>query len=100
MPYARRHRVTRSKLRHEAEIDERHLEFRALARVDEIAVRQHRGSAADRSALHGRDDRLFEPGERIHEGALREIAWPRRIVEKIPDVVAGAERVSGAMPEH
>src|ERR1700751_4182447 len=100
MPRARRYRNARPELRHKAEIDERYLELRALARVDEIAVRQHGGSATNRRTLHGRNDRFFEFNERLHQEALRIVAWSGRIVEKIPHVVAGAERISGAVPEH
>src|SRR5262245_43642496 len=100
MPDARRQRVARSELRYQRQIDERQLELRALARVDEIAVRQHRGSATDRRALHGRDDRFFEANERIYQAALRKVVWSGRLVKEIPHVVAGAERVSGAVPEH
>ena len=100
MSHARRHRAARSELRHEPEIDERQLEFCALARVDEIAVRQHRGSAADRRALHGRDDGLVEIDERAHQAGLWGLDRPGRILEKISHVIAGAERVSGAVPQH
>jgi hypothetical protein len=62
-------------------------------------VRQHRGSSADRHALHGHDDRIFEPDECIHQAGLRRFAPPGRILEKIPDVVAGGEVPSSAVPE-
>src|SRR5262249_16086902 len=97
---ARRYRKARSEFRHQRQVDERQLEFRALDRVDEIAVRQHRGSTPDSRALHGRDDRLFEPDECVHQVALRKGTRPGRILEEIHDVVAGAEHVPGAVPEH
>src|SRR5207302_5868529 len=37
----RRHGAARSEFRYDSKIDEGHLEFRALACVDEVAVRQH-----------------------------------------------------------
>src|ERR1700738_2105413 len=39
----RRHGAARSEFRYDSEIDEGHLEFRALARADKVAVRQHGG---------------------------------------------------------
>ena len=99
MADTRWYREARTELRHQAQIDERQLELRALARVDEIAVRQHRGAASDRSALHGRDDRLSEPDKGVHQAGLRGFA---RLLgfEEILDVVTGAERISGGLPQH
>ena len=83
-----------------SKIDERHLELRALARVDEVTVRQHGGSAADGGTLHGRDQRLVEIDQRIHQPRLRRVSRPWRILQKILHIVARAERISCAMPEH
>ena len=81
-------------------IDERHLELRALARVYEVAVRQHGGSASDGGTVHGRDQRLVEIDQRIHQPSLRRFSRPWRILQKILDIVARAEGISCAMPEH
>src|SRR5262249_28312409 len=43
--------------------------------------------------------RFFEPNERIHQAALRELAWSGWIFEEISQVVAGGEHVSSAVPE-
>ena len=99
MADTRRYRKARTEFRHQAQIDERQFELRALAGVDEIAMRQHRGAASDRGTLHGRDDRLPEPDEGIHQAGLRGFA---RLLgfEEILDVVTGAERIAGGMPQH
>src|ERR1700730_10110748 len=95
----RRHRATRSEFRYDGEIDEGHLEFRALAGVDEVAVRQHGSAATDRGALDRHDLWLVEVNERIHEPGLWRFAWPWRILEKILDIVARAERIPRTMPK-
>jgi hypothetical protein len=61
-------------------------------------MRQHRGSTADRRALHRNHDRLLHPGECIHKAGLRRFARPGRILEEIADVIAG-EGVARAVPE-
>jgi hypothetical protein len=63
-------------------------------------VRQHGGSASDSGTAHGCDQRLVEIEQRVHQARLRRLSRPRRILEEILDIVAGAERISGAMPEH
>src|SRR6266436_5331039 len=95
----RRHGVTRSEFRHDSKIDEWHLEMRALARVDEVTVRQHGGATADRGAVDRGDQRLVEVDQRLHQSGLRKIPRPRRILEKILEIVTRAERMSRAMPE-
>ena len=95
-----RKRAGRPKLRHQAEIDEGQLELRALARVDEIAVRQHGGSAPDRRTVHGGDERLVEVDKRLHQARLGRLTGPWRALQEIHQIVARAERVSRAMPEH
>src|SRR6266700_2753101 len=95
----RRHRAARSEFRYDSKIDEGHLEFRALAGVDEVAVRQHGGAATDCGAADRRDQWLVEVDQCIHEAGLWRFAWPWRILEKILDIVARAERISRAMPE-
>ena len=66
----RRHRAARSEFGYDSKIDKGHLEFCALAGVDEVAVRQHGGAAADRRALDRHDDRLVEVDEGMHEAGL------------------------------
>src|SRR6266851_3473507 len=95
----RRYRAARSEFRYDGKIDEGHLEFRALARVDEVAVRQHGGATADGGAVDRRDQWLVEVDQYIHEAGLWRFAWPWRILEKILDIVARTERISRAMPE-
>ncbi len=63
-------------------------------------MRQHGGSASDRGAAHGRDQRLIEIDERIHQPSLRRVSRPWRILQKILNIIARAERISCAMPEH
>ena len=96
----RRHGAARSEFRYDSKIDEGHLEFRALTRVDEVAVRQHGGAATDGGTVDCRNQWLVEVDERIHEAGLWRFAWPWRILEKILDIIAGAERISRAMPKH
>src|SRR6266536_2935414 len=96
----RRNGTARSKFRHYSEIDERHLELRATPRVYEVAVRQHGGAAADGGTLHGRDQRLVEVDQRIHQPGLRRFSWTWRILQEVLHIVAGAERISCAVPEH
>src|SRR6267142_4996627 len=95
----RRHGAARSEFRYERKIDKGHLEFRALARVDEVAVRQHGGAATDCGAVDRHDNWLVEVDECAHEAGLWRFAWPWRILEKILDIVASAERISSAVPE-
>src|SRR5712691_11468081 len=95
----RRHGAARSELRYDSKIDEWHLEFRALARVDEVAVRQHGGAATDGGAVDRHDHRFVEVDECVHETGLWRFAWPWRILEKVLDIVARAERISRAVPE-
>ena len=61
-----RHGKARSEFRHDGKIDKRHLEFRTLARVDEVAVRQHGGAAAYCGALDRSHHRLVEVEQCIH----------------------------------
>src|SRR5712691_5202874 len=95
-----RNRATRSKFRHQTEIDERHLELRTLTCIHEVAVCQHGGSTADSCTLYGGDQCLVEVNERIHQASLRRFTWPWRILQEILHIVAGAERISRAVPEH
>src|SRR5712671_1290540 len=95
----RRHGAARSEFRYDSKVDEGHLEFRALARVDEIAVRQHGGAATDCGAVDRRDQWLVEVDQGIHQAGLWRFARPWRIFQKILDIVTGAERISRAMPE-
>src|SRR5207247_1530068 len=93
-------RAGRPELRHQAEVDEGHLEIRAFARVDEIAVRQHGRSTPDRRAVDGGDQRLVEVDERIHQARLGRLTGPWRALQEIHHIVARTERVSRAVPEH
>src|SRR5712672_982832 len=95
----RRHGAARSEFRYDSKIDEGHLEFRALARVDEVAVRQHSGAAADCGAVDRSDQWLVEVDQRLHQSGLRRFSRPWRILQKILDVIAGTEGISRAMPE-
>src|SRR6266550_4637023 len=99
MTDSRRHRAARSEFRHDSKIDEGHLEFRALGRVDEVAMRQHGGAAADGGAVDRGDERLVEVEQRIHQSGLWRFSRSRRILQKILDIVARAERISRAVPE-
>src|SRR5207249_1626438 len=90
----RRNGATRPEFRYNSKIDEGHLEFRAVARVDEVAVRQHGRAAADCSAVDRRDQWLVEVDQCLHEAGLWRFARPRRILQKILDIVARAERIS------
>ena len=99
VPDPRRKRAARSKFRRQREIDEGHAELRALAGVHEVTVRQHGRAPSDGGAVDGGDDRLVEIDQRIHQPSLRRVSRPRRVVQKILDIVAGAERVSCAVPE-
>src|SRR6202049_2856661 len=94
-----RHGAARSEFRYDRKIDEGHLEFRALVRVDEVAVRHHGGAAADGGAVDRGDQRLVEVDQRLHQSGLWRFSRPWRILEKILDIVARAERISRAMPE-
>src|SRR5713226_529236 len=95
----RRHGAARSEFRHDSKIDKGHLEFRTLARVDKVAVRKHGGAATDRGAVDRRDQWLVEVDQCVHEAGLWRFAWPWRILEKILDIVARAERISRAVPK-
>src|SRR6267154_4685684 len=95
----RRHGAARSEFRYDSKVDEGHLEFRALSRVDEVAVRQHGGAATDGGALDRHDHWLVEVEKCLHEAGLRRFAWPWKILEKILDIVARTERIPRAMPE-
>ena len=91
-PEALRREERRSGLRHEAKVDERHLEARLGRGVDEIAVKEKRRSDADREAVDRRDQRLFELGELADEPRRRKVARrARRDGEKIAKVVSGGE---------
>src|SRR5215831_5574761 len=48
-----------AELRHEREVDERHLELRALSRIHEVAVTQHGRPTPDGHTVHGGDERLL-----------------------------------------
>src|SRR6202022_1986204 len=61
---------------------ERHLEFRALARVHEVAMGQHGGSAADGGTVDGCDQRRVETSQRNHRWRPRSICRPWRVLEK------------------
>ncbi len=56
-----------SGLGNEAEIDERHVEPRGRRRIDEVAMEAQRRPDADRQAVDGGDQRLFEVGEPADE---------------------------------
>ena len=71
-----------------------------LAGKHEVTVRQHGGAAADGGALDGGDQRFVEIDERILQPGLRRFLRPRRILQKVLDIVAGTERIAGAVPEH
>src|SRR5258706_7905325 len=95
-----RNRVARAKFRHHAEIDEGHLKLCAFTRINKVAVSQHRRSASDGRALDGGHQWLLEVKQRIHQSSLRRLAWSWRVLEKILDIVARAEGISRAMPQH
>jgi hypothetical protein len=61
---------------------------------------QHRSSTADRGALHRSDDWFVEVNQRFDQASLWTFTGPRRVLEKILYVVAGAKRIARAMPEH
>jgi hypothetical protein len=67
--------------------------------LNEVAVRQHSGAATDRGAVDRRDQWLVEVDQCIHEAGPWRLAWPRRILEKILDIVARAERIYRAVPK-
>src|SRR5262245_57513117 len=100
MSDTRRHRETRSKFRHQTEIDERHLELRALTCINKVAVCQHGSSASDSRALDGGDNRFVEVDQRKHQPSLRRLTWPRRILQEVLHIVPRAERISRAVPNH
>src|SRR5262249_40086807 len=87
-------------LGHEREVDERHLELRALARVHEVAVTQHGRPTTNRHAVHGGDDRLLEADQRVHQARLGAATRAGGIRDEVLQVVAGGERVPRAVPEH
>src|SRR3989442_11278345 len=61
---------------------------------------QHCGSTADGGAMHRGDDWFVEVHQRLHQARLRRFTRPWRILEEILHIVAGAERISRAVPEH
>src|SRR2546425_10059291 len=99
IPRLRRNRVAGSKFRHERQVDERHLELRALARVDEVEVGQHRRSRSDGRPVHGCDQWLVEVDQRLDEALLRTVTRLRRILQKVTEIVARGERISRAMQD-
>src|SRR5216683_3426243 len=94
-----RHGAARSEFRYDGKVHEGHLEFRTLARVDEVAVREHSGATTYRGAVDRRDQQLVEIDQCIHEAGLWRFTRPRRIPERILDIVARAERIPRAVPE-
>src|SRR5882672_6545835 len=95
----RRYGAARSEFRYEGKIDEGHLEFRALTGVDEVAVRQHGRSASDGGTVDRRHQWFVEVDQCFHEAGLGRFARAWRILEKILDIVARAERIPRAVPE-
>src|SRR6267142_5137938 len=100
MPNPHRNRAARAKFRHHTQIDEGHLEPCTFTRIHEVAVSQHRRSASDGRALDSGHQRLLEVKQRIHQASLSRLTWSWRVLEKILDIVAGAEGISRAMPQH
>src|SRR6266481_8564425 len=92
--------VARSHLRNEGQIDERRDEPGALARIDEIAMDEHRGSEAHRNPVHRRHDRLVETVQRGEQAHLRALAGAGRVLHEILEIVAGGEGVSRAVDKH
>src|SRR5207249_9649709 len=93
-------RAGRPELRHQAEVDEGHLELRAFARVDEIAVRQHGGSAPDRRTVDGGDERLVEVEERLHQARMGRLTGPSRALQAVHHTLASIDRAYCRGPEH
>src|SRR5438105_4189354 len=92
--------VARSQLRNEGQIDERRDEPGALARIDEIAMDEHRGSEAHRNPVHRRDDRLVEAIQRGEQAHLRALAGAGRVLHEILEIVARGEGVARAVDQH
>ena len=65
--------------------------FALFARVDEIAVRQHGGSAADGGTVDGGDQRLVEIDERVHQLRLGHVSRPGGIFRKSSTSLPGGE---------
>ena len=100
---AQRREQRRARFRHQAEIDERHVEARARRRVDEVAVEAQRRPDADRRPFDRSDQRLGEARQRVDEAHDRRLADRRprreRIGEEIADVVAGREDAAAALDQ-
>src|SRR6267142_2658767 len=92
--------VARSHLGNQGQIDERRDEPGALARIDEIAMDQHRGSEAHRKPVHRRDDRLGEAIQRVERAHRRALAGAGRVLHEILEIVAGGEGVARAVDQH
>src|SRR5437016_2767511 len=93
------HRTCRSEFRDQSEVDEWHLESRALAGVDEVKMRQHRRSASDGCAVNRGYQGFVEVDQRSDQRGLRTLARPRRISHKVLQIVACAECIPGAVQE-
>ena len=96
-----RRQQRRPGFRHQAEIDERHLEPRARRGIDEIAMEAERGADADRWPFDRGDQRLFERRQRSYEqragrslGAARQGHAPHRSDPRI--AVRGPRARTGA----
>src|SRR4029077_2214010 len=95
-----REQVAASEFRDERQVDERQLEPRALPRIHEVAMSEHRGSTANRSAVDGGDDRFFEIDQCAYQPSLRTFTGSRRILHEVLEIVACTEGIARAMPEH
>jgi len=93
----RRHRAARSEIPERRQDDEGHLKFRALARVDEVAVASAWCAATGWRRRGPAATMLVEVDQCIHEPACGDrLAW--RILEKSSISLPAPERISRAMP--
>ena len=58
------------------------MELCTFAGVNEIAVCEHGGSAADRRTVHDGDERLVEADERLYQVCLGALGGPGGVVRK------------------
>ncbi len=87
-------------LGNDREVDERHQELCVRARIDEVAVEQHRGPDADRKAVDCRHDWLGEAMEDVHESEDRALGARRRIRDELIEIEPAGEVASLPVNQH